>query len=72
MTGLVSTDDLLPVVTANEVLGGDFLARINMDLREGRHWSYGSFGLFNRMEHAVPYTINAPSRPTRPARRSSR
>jgi zinc protease len=29
---------------ANEVLGGDFLSRINMDLRETKGWSYGAFG----------------------------
>jgi predicted Zn-dependent peptidase len=60
MTNLVPTDELLPVIVANEVLGGDFLSRINMDLREDKHWSYGSFGGFDRLEHAVPYTINAP------------
>jgi predicted Zn-dependent peptidase len=47
-------------VTSNEVLGADFLSRINMDLRENKHWSYGAGGGFNRLEHAVPYTINAP------------
>ncbi|MBN9990891.1 hypothetical protein JND45_16275, partial [Listeria monocytogenes] len=40
-TSLVGTDDLLPVITANDTLGGDFLSRVNMDLREARHWSYG-------------------------------
>ncbi len=26
----------------NKVLGGDFTSRINMNLREGKHWSYGA------------------------------
>jgi predicted Zn-dependent peptidase len=60
MTSLVSSDELLPVVTSNEVLGADFLSRINMDLRENKHWSYGAGGGLNRLEHAVPYQINAP------------
>ncbi|HMJ93547.1 MAG TPA: pitrilysin family protein [Allosphingosinicella sp.] len=60
MTSLVSSDELLPVLTSNDVLGSDFLSRINMDLREGKHWSYGAGGGFNRLEHAVPYTISAP------------
>ena len=33
--------------------GGDFTARINMDLREGRHWSYGAYGYFRRAEQAT-------------------
>jgi predicted Zn-dependent peptidase len=60
MTSLVSSDELLPVITSNEVLGSGFMSRINMDLRETKHWSYGAGGGFNRLEHAVPYTINAP------------
>jgi len=31
-----------------------------MDLREGKHWSYGAGGGFNQLEHSVAYTINAP------------
>lgn len=27
---------------ANRILGGDFTSRINMNLREDKHWSYGS------------------------------
>jgi len=27
---------------ANDVLGGQFTARLNMNLREGKHWAYGS------------------------------
>ena len=59
-TGLRGTDDLLPVITANDALGGDFLGRINMDLRETKHWSYGAFGGFVRNAHAAPYTLRAP------------
>jgi predicted Zn-dependent peptidase len=54
------TADLLELTTANQVLGGDFLARINMELRERRGWSYGAFGSVARREHQVPYVIQAP------------
>ncbi|OAN66084.1 M16 family metallopeptidase [Sphingomonas sp. TDK1] len=60
MTPLDPASDLLVAVTANQVLGGGFLSRINMDLRETRHWSYGAGGGFNWLEHAVPYAVNAP------------
>ncbi|QYU70818.1 insulinase family protein [Leptolyngbya sp. 15MV] len=35
------TDDLLILNSANEVFGGGFLSRINMNLRETKGWSYG-------------------------------
>jgi predicted Zn-dependent peptidase len=46
--------------SANDVLGGNFLSRINMDLREARGWSYGVRGSAQLSEKAVPYIINAP------------
>ncbi|SFP57229.1 M16 family metallopeptidase [Sphingomonas rubra] len=59
-TGLRGTQDLLPVATANDALGGSFLGRINMDLRERRHWSYGAGGSFVQSEQAAPFLLNAP------------
>jgi len=29
----------------NKILGGEFTARINMNLREDKHWSYGSYSV---------------------------
>lgn len=60
LTPLNGSDDLLDAETANDVLGGDFLSRINMDLRETKHWSYGAGGGFRRNENAVTYGISAP------------
>jgi zinc protease len=45
---------------ANDVLGGNFLSRINMDLRESKGWSYGVRGSASLQEKAVPYIISAP------------
>ena len=58
--GVEGTQDLLNLTAANEVLGGNFLARINMELRERRGWSYGARGGVNLVEHQVPYIIQAP------------
>jgi predicted Zn-dependent peptidase len=60
MTGLDPRNELLVLQTANQVLGSGFLSRLNMELRENKHWSYGAGGGFNWLEHAVPYVINAP------------
>ena len=54
------TDDLLPLTAANEVLGGDFLSRINMDLREDKGWAYGAFTFLQRPEEQVPMMVYAP------------
>ena len=52
--------NIVPFDTANDVLAGDFTARLNMDLREDKGWSYGVYGGESVLLHAVPYTISAP------------
>ena len=54
------TDNLLALETANDILGGDFLSRINMDLRETKGWSYGSRSLVQRPKNDVPFLVFAP------------
>ena len=54
------TDDLVPLMEANDVLGGQFLSRLNIDLRETKHWSYGVQGFISRPQQQVPYLIYAP------------
>jgi len=58
--GVDGTDDLLDLTAANDVLGVSFLSRLNSELRETRHWSYGVFGIVNRVQHRVPYIVFAP------------
>jgi predicted Zn-dependent peptidase len=52
--------DIIPFDAANDALGGDFLSRLNMDLREDKGWSYGVSGNEQLMMHAVPYIVSAP------------
>ena len=52
--------DIVALDLANDVLGGTFLSRLNMDLRENKGWSYGVNGDFSVSEHAVPYVVGAP------------
>jgi predicted Zn-dependent peptidase len=49
-----------PLIVANDVLGGSFLSRLNMDLRESKGWSYGVNGRVNRLLGTVPYIVSAP------------
>ncbi|MFN4241378.1 MAG: M16 family metallopeptidase [Erythrobacter cryptus] len=43
--------------SANNSLGGNFLARLNMNLRETKGWSYGVRGTAQAREQAVVYGI---------------
>ena len=54
------TDDLVTFLAANDILGGSFLSRINMDLRETKGWSYGVFSTVNRFSGQLPYIVVAP------------
>lgn len=60
-------DDIIPFDTANEILGGTFLSRLNMSLREEKGWSYGVSGDENVNLHAVPYVVSAPVQADRTA-----
>ncbi len=44
--------------SANNSLGGNFLARLNMNLRETKGWSYGVRGGTQALENAVIYAIS--------------
>src|SRR5205823_12888978 len=59
--------DIIPFDAANDALGGDFLARLNMDLREEKGWSYGVGGNEAVNLHAVPYMVSAPVQADRTA-----
>ncbi|MGS1016335.1 M16 family metallopeptidase [Allosphingosinicella humi] len=54
------TDDLTILLAANDVLGGNFLSRMNMDLRETKGWAYGVQGFIRRAENRSPYFVFAP------------
>ncbi len=54
------TDNLEELLQANDVLGGSFLSRLNMDLRETKGWSYGVSGSPNRVVGQIPYIVSAP------------
>ncbi|MBP8753308.1 MAG: insulinase family protein [Chitinophagales bacterium] len=41
----------------NTLLGGSFLSRLNMNLREDKHWSYGAGSFFSNTKQQSQYTI---------------
>jgi zinc protease len=50
----------IAIAAMNEVLGGSFNARINMNLREDKHWSYGARSLLIDAEGQRPFLVYAP------------
>jgi zinc protease len=52
--------DYIEQSLANDVLGGAFTARVNMNLREDKHWSYGAFTFEPDARGPRPWVIFAP------------
>jgi zinc protease len=50
----------MAILTLNEIFGGSFTSRINMNLREGKHWSYGAFTLLFDARGQRPFIVYAP------------
>jgi predicted Zn-dependent peptidase len=52
--------DAVKLEMANEVLGGSFTSRLNMNLREEKHWSYGARTLLTGALGQRPFLALAP------------
>ncbi len=52
--------DDLAIATMNDVLGGKFAARLNMNLREAKHWSYGAYSFAYDARGQRPLLAYAP------------
>ncbi|MFN3959501.1 MAG: M16 family metallopeptidase [Parvularculaceae bacterium] len=44
----------------NDILGGQFTARVNMNLREDKHWAYGAYTFLQEARGQRPYLVYAP------------
>lgn len=65
--GVTGRDDLLALRAANDVLGGNFLSRINTNLRETKGWSYGASSGVSGQENQIAFRANAPVQADRTA-----
>jgi zinc protease len=54
------TDAEVPITATNDVLGGQFTARLNMNLREDKHWAYGAYSFMFDAKGQRPYLAFAP------------
>jgi zinc protease len=48
------------IETMNTILGGDFVSRINMNIREDKHWSYGAQSALVDARGQRPFLVLAP------------
>jgi zinc protease len=48
------------IETMNGVLGSDFSSRVNMNLREDKHWSYGAYTFIRDARGQRPFVAYAP------------
>ena len=55
-----SNPDEIAIETMNFILGGTFTSRINMNLREDKHWSYGVRSMLVEARGQRPYLFVAP------------
>jgi zinc protease len=46
--------------TMNNILGGMFTSRLNMNLREDKHWSYGAHSFIRGLKAQRPFVAYAP------------
>ena len=53
-------DNEIAIEAMNEVLGGSFAARINMNLREDKHWAYGAGSFIHDAQGQRPFLVYAP------------
>lgn len=52
--------DAIAIETMNDILGGDFVSRINLNIREDKHWSYGAMSILLGAKGQRPFLVYAP------------
>lgn len=55
-----NADDEVALQSFQNIFGGTFTSRINMNLREDKHWSYGSFSVLLGAKGQRPFFVYAP------------
>ncbi len=55
-----SNPDEIAIQAMNDILGGNFSSRINMNLREDKSWSYGARSMIMDAEGQRPFLVYAP------------
>jgi zinc protease len=62
-----SADNNIDILTMNDVIGGSFTARVNMNLREDKGWAYGAYTFMQDARGQRPWLVYAPVQTDRTA-----
>lgn len=54
-----ATGEYFKTYATNFPIGGSFNSRVNLNLREGKGWTYGAFSYLNGTKHVGPFTAQA-------------
>jgi len=60
-------DNNIDILTMNDVIGGSFTARVNMNLREDKGWAYGAYTFMQDARGQRPWLAYAPVQTDRTA-----
>jgi len=60
VTAPSSAPDALQMATMNQIIGGSFTSRINLNLREDKHWTYGARSSLPETRGERPWLLTAP------------
>ncbi|MCU0988882.1 MAG: insulinase family protein, partial [Xanthomonadales bacterium] len=60
-------DNNVAIGLMNDVIGGDYLARVNQNLRLDKHWSYGAYTFLQDARGQRPFMVYAPVQADRTA-----
>lgn len=55
-----AADNNIAIEAMNDILGGQFTARVNMNLREDKGWAYGAFTYLQPARGQRPFLVYAP------------
>jgi zinc protease len=55
-----NSPDSIPLQLVNDIFGGNFSSRLNMNLREDKHWSYGAYSFVSPTRGQRPYLSLSP------------
>jgi zinc protease len=60
-------DNDIAIGLMNDVIGGDYLSRVNQNLRVDKHWSYGAYTFLQDARGPRPFMVYAPVQTDRTA-----
>ncbi len=55
----MNVDNNIALTTMDDIFGGQFSSRLNMNLREDKHWAYGAYSRFYSARGQRPYYASA-------------